>query len=464
MRSRPVLLTMLVAGLVAAPLGTAPASAVDSTETISGHVTFGGKPVTGATVEVNEWYAQDHVWETVYHGATDSSGAYSIEVQPGSYEVSAQTASPSPYLRTDAGGTVRDPIATVFTVKAGSHHTADISMRAGALATGKVVDSAGKPVKGVTVGAISTNRFGYTGARTDSTGTYTLDGLATGPATLEVSGMGGVATPRTVSLTAGTTTTIPTIRLAKAATITGHIKAKSPRNQYLTLLDAHHDEVWSGSSDSHGNVQIAGLRAGAYRLVLDATNLSKRVVVKAGKTASFGTITRANRNWLRGTVTTPSGKPAAHSYVQLTDTWGTYATSAMTDSKGRFTVFGVLSGAVRVYASNAAQGYALTSVRTTVTKGKDKTGVRIKLTTGGTLTGVVKNSAGAAVPGVVVGVGPGADGSVVTDSHGRWTLRGVIPGKRAVDVYDPYPGGYRDVSRTATAVAGKTVTVSITLR
>ncbi|MBD8057597.1 carboxypeptidase regulatory-like domain-containing protein [Cellulomonas sp. JH27-2] len=465
MRSRPVVLTMLVAGLVAVPLGASSASAVGSTESISGHVTFAGQPVAGAIVEVNEWNNEDDVWEPVFHGTTDASGAYSIEVQAGYYEVSAETASPSPYLRTDAGGTVRDPIATVFAVKASSQLTADISMRAGALATGKVVDSAGKPATGMTVLVASTNRFGQAYATTDAAGAYTIEGLATGPATLELAGTRGVAARRTISLTAGTTTKVPTIHLANAATITGHIKAKSPRNQDLTLLDAHHDVVWNANSDSHGNVKITGLPAGAYRLVLDGTNLSKRVVVKTGKTASFGTITRANRTYLSGTVTTPSGKAAAHAYVQLTDTWGTYAGSATTDAQGQFKAFGVLSGAYRVHASNRAKGYADTSVRTTVTKGKDKTGVRIKLTPGGTLTGVVKNSAGAVVPGVVV-VDPGAAlaGEVVTDSHGRWTLRGVTPGKRTVDVYDPYPGGYRDVTRTTTAVAGKITTVSSTLR
>jgi len=460
---------MLVAGLVAVPLGALPASAVGSTESISGHVTFAGKPVAGAVVEVNEWNNQDHVWEADFHGTTDSAGAYSIEVDPGRYAVSAATAYPSPYLNTYAGGTVRGEMATVLAVKAGSHHTADISMRAGALATGKVVDGAGKPVQGIRVEATSDERYGAGAGLTDAAGVYVIVGLATGPATLEFgSPVGTVSTtaPRSISLTAGTTTKVPTttIRFAKTATITGHIKAKSPSNQRLTLLDAHHDAVWNASSDSHGNVKITGLRAGAYRLVLSGTNLSKRVVVKAGRTASFGTITRPNRTYLSGKVTTPSGKAAAHTYVELVDTWGTYAGSGATDSKGQFTAFGVLSGAYRVYASNTAKGYAVTSVRTTVAKGKDKTGVRIALKTGGTLTGVVKNSAGAAVPGVVVTVGPGLDGMVRSDSHGRWTLRGVTPGKRTVEVYDPYVGGYRDVTRTATAVAGKTVTVSITLR
>ncbi|WP_029289887.1 collagen binding domain-containing protein [Cellulomonas sp. HZM] len=459
-----------VGALVLGLSGTAPALAADTpTVTVSGTITMHGSPVPGADVEVMDWYTDDDVWETVAHGSADADGHYAIEVDSGAYPhtytVGATGGTPESSLWTFYGGTVRDWDARLLKVTPGSAVTADVELIAGASVAGTVVDDHGKPVKGANVVASNLDRVGEVAGTTDATGAYELDGLPAGPVVVSAPGAQTVTSTRTVTAVQGSTVQVGRISIHQGSTITGRIKATRPYDQKVVLLDTKWRQVRTGTPDRSGNVRFTGLPHGAYRVVLSGTNVSKRVVVSASSTASFGTIERANRKKLSGTVRTPSGKPLAHADVAVTDAYGTRSGTATTDSKGRFSVIWVLGGTYTVTASRPSAGYATGTKTVKATGHQDVTGVVVSTHTGGTVSGVVKNAHGEPVEGVYVRAASATDRTlqVQTDDHGRWTLTGLGKGKWTVGFEDWYPGGYRNASRSATVTAGKTTTLSVTL-
>ncbi|MDM7832342.1 carboxypeptidase regulatory-like domain-containing protein [Cellulomonas edaphi] len=466
-RRRAGLAVALASALVVGLVGAQPAVAVD--ETISGQVTFQGTGVPGLTVSVSHLEIEDEmnpdakgIWLEEYHGTTDASGHYSIPVGIDTYLVSVGVDRPSDYLVSYSGSTVRLPEAKLLRTTSGAHLSANIALVAAAKVTGTVVDSSGIPRSNVHVGASTSGRAGGGEATTDAEGRYTIGGLPTGTVTV-YTGVWGQGRQQTVAARQGTTTTVPTITQLKPSTITGTLDGKYPRNQDFALLDTKHHQVAEATPDRTGHVRFTNLKQGAYRVVVSGTNLSRRVVVETGKTASFGTITRANRTDIRGVVLSPSGKPVAGALVTATDSFGTDAgvsTPTWTDSAGRYTISSAaISGSYTVTAG--APGYARGLKATTVVKGEDTTGVTVRLRTAGTLTGVVKNAQGGKpVAGVAVGFTGSAPSTwVTTDTSGRWTIRGLLAGAHTLRFADPNAGGYLDATKSATVVAGTTVTV-----
>jgi hypothetical protein len=168
--------------------------------TITGKVTTpGGAPVKDASV-----FVRDANGNSLRGTSTNGQGAYRVPfADSGTYTVSAYPASDS-YVPTTKRASV-----------SATNPTINITLTRSITLTGKVVDSAGRPVAGVDVTANSD--LGYASARTNSKGVYTLRGLA--PGTHRVTTLdwypGGYldATSRAVTVSAGKTATIPTVTL-----------------------------------------------------------------------------------------------------------------------------------------------------------------------------------------------------------------------------------------------------------
>jgi hypothetical protein len=196
--------------------------------------------------------------------------------------------------------------------------------------------------------------------------------------------------------------------------------------------------------------------AGTYTVAIDGANTVKKVSVKSGKKASFGKLVRGKESTLKGYVRTPSGKAVANAWVSLVDSYGTAAGYTSTNAKGAYSLKGLVKGKYTVQGGPSASTYAPGITTFTVKAGKGATKT-VKLKTGGTIKGVVRNSKGKPVAGIAVYAG---SSYAVTNTKGAYVLKGVTAGTTQVTFSDQYVGGYRNATKTIKAKAGKTVTLA----
>lgn len=426
---------------------------------VTGKVTAGGKPLANA----------DLSFETTSGGyggyaRTNADGTYvATGLKAGSYTVRYYTYA-SDYLTTYYGSTVRQPDAKVLTVTSGKTTAGvDIAVKLAATVTGKVVDSAGKAVSGVWVSVSNVNRAGYASAKTNSQGVYVAKGLASGKVVVWASrGSGASAAYGQVGATAkqGATVKAKAVTLKKAgtSTIKGKVKTTGTKvtEAMVSLLDSKKRIVRQEAPTSKGAVKFTALTAGTYYVTVDGSNTLKKVSVKKGKTASFGTLSRGKLTTLKGTVKTSGKKAASGVQVYVYDANGGFAGHAKTNSKGRYSVKGLYTGTYTVYAypkDGSKDASTVTTVK--VTKGKNAT-KNVTLAKGATVTGYVKH-AGKGVKGVWVYLG---DRQAVTNAKGYYSLTGVAAGKARVSTSDPYVGGYVSKSKAVGVKKGKSLRVA----
>ncbi len=423
--------------------------AVAADSVVTGKVTGQGKAVRGATVDL----------PPISESTTSSSGVFTTKVQPGAFTARVSTPASRGFLTTYSGGTVRAPDARPFTTYSGATTRLDVALVASAALTGKVVTASGKPLRNVSVAATNGDRTGSAQAMTDKHGVYVLRGLATGKVHVTFARLDRKIPSATVSVKQGTTTRLTTRVAAWSpfVVVTGKVTGRAVDDQAVELISSSHRVVASATPDRSGRVTFSLVPAGTYHVVVVGTNLSKKVVVTAGKQASFGTIARGTLHKISGVVRSASGAPVVGATVTITDASGTRTDPAETDAHGRFSVVGVVTGTYTVRAKSRSTADGTATVKVLVHRGKDRTGVSVRLPRAATLQGVVRNSHGKVVAGITVKV----DGrTTTTDARGRWVLHGVTPGTRTVAFTDRYTGGYHSTSRTVKGTAAKTTTMS----
>lgn len=426
---------------------------------VTGKVTAGGKPLANA----------DLTFETTSGGSggwarTKADGTYvATGLKAGKYTV-RYYGYDSNNLSTYYGNTVREPDAKVLTVTAGKTTSGvNIAVKVGATVTGKVVDSKGKALSGVWVSVSNTTRAGYSNAKTNSKGVYTAKGLASGKVIVWASrGSGSSVASGQVTATAkqGATVKAKTVTVKKAgtSTIKGKVKTTGTKvaETTVSLLDSKKRIVAQQYPTSKGAVKFAALKAGTYYVTVDGSNTLKKVSVKKGKTASFGTLSRGKLTTLKGTVKTSGKKAASGVQVFVYDANGGYAGHAKTNSKGKYSVKGLYTGSYTVYAyPKDGSKDATAVVKVKATKGKNAT-KNVTLAKGATVTGYVKH-AGKGVEGVWVYVG---DRQAVTNAKGYYSVTGVGAGKTKVMTSDPYTGGYVNKSKSVSPKKGKSLRVA----
>jgi hypothetical protein len=421
---------------------------------VAGKVTYAGNPVKSAAVSVSK--------ASSFGGSstTTSTGTYAAQAPAGTYKVSVRPNENDSFLQTFYGGTVRMPDAKNVTLLAGKTVTGvNITAKAGATVKGVVKNSAGTVLKGIPVYGSNATRSGWATATTNASGVYVLRGLASG--SVQVSAEHGDARGQvTVTAAQGKTVAAKTVvlRYAGYASITGTIAVKSGglRETDVTLLNSKKVGVAWARPTATGAVRFAHLAAGTYTVVIDGSNTAKKLTITSGQKASFGKLTRGTKTTVRGYVRTPSGKALAGAWVSLFDSYGTWAGEASTNASGYYAIKGLVKGTYTVQASDNQPRYAPSRSTFTMVAGTTVS-KSLKLKTAGILKGVVKNAAGKPVAGVSVN----AVGSfAVTNSSGVYVLKGVPAGATALSFYDPWVGGYRQATKSATATAGSTVTVS----
>ena len=367
----------------------------DNATGIAGRVTDAqGHPIGGVTVlfETAQSYAG-----TVLTG---NDGRYAMTgLTAGPWIVcfsSAQptSASPNGFLdecwdNTDPGFEGPPPNPTLVTVRPG-HVTAHIDAAlapAGAL-TGRVLDRNAQPVTGVGVTAYGPRVDGF--AITDATGRYTMRGISSTTARVcfspgvttqgpSTTGYLSACAPQQVTITPPGLTTVPTVTLARAGAVRGRVVGPTGKPLAGVQVLAYSPTYPNvGQTDANGSYAIVGLPAGPYAVCFD------------------------------GTTVTTTGVPTG--FVAECDGNRPY------DPYGSADVPVVAGKAVRVDA---------------------------QLSVGAGLRGRVTASNGQPIPGIglIVRDNPAPQSFIQTDSDGRYSVTGVVPGSHVV-CFDTGSGPY----------------------
>jgi photosystem II stability/assembly factor-like uncharacterized protein len=461
-------------------------AALGKTGSISGRVTDGtnGLGIQGVTVEAYDGLTGLFVGYTY----TDGTGAFSVTwLNTGSYKLRIAIAG---YLEQWYTGKAGKASATGIDVTAPNTTSGiNVTLAIGASITGTVTDSAtGAGIQYMSVtayNAVNGSSAGY--GYTDSSGSYSIIGLATGSYKLRFSGSGYIdqwfsgkadqttATP--VSVTAPNTTSGINVALAKGGSISGtvsdSVSGAAIQGVSVTAVDAATgSSISSASSDSSGGYRIVGL-AGSYKLRFSGSGYVERwysgkadltgatiVSVTAPDATSGINMAMVKGGLITGIVTDgTTGEGIQGAYIDVYNAvTGSWAGSGSTDSSGSYGITGlatgnyklVLSGTgyIRQWFDGKADQTTATSV--SVTAPNTVSSINIALVKGGSITGTITDRAtGAGIGNTYLYVidrstGDWA-GSASTDSNGNYTITGLASGSYRMKINPSSSTGYLGV-------------------
>src|SRR5262249_38776106 len=224
-------------------------------------------------------------------------------------------------------------------------------------------------------------------------GSYSLD-VPAGSATITANLSGYQNASTTVTVTAGSSTTAPTLQLApnSPGNVTGSVV--SSNNAALSGATVTAAGL-STLTAADGTYALNNLPAGPTNITASLTGFqsgSTNVTVVAGSTTPAPTITlTSNSGTITGTVMSSSGAAISGASV------GYGGGSTTTNTSGTYTLMGVPTGTVQLVAS--ASGFQSVTQSVTVNGGATSTAnFTLNPVSGGTVTGKVTNiSNGAAL-------------------------------------------------------------------
>ena len=355
----------------------------------------------------------------------------------------------------------------------------DARLGVGGSISGVVRDDEGRPHERVCVSARASLEYGNLqfGARTADDGTYRLDRVTPGTYRVQFSDCGGVTAPswHPAAKTFGDATPVV---VGEGAAVTG-VDGVFARGIYVagTVRDVHgaplpnvgvslYDGI-TGSytgrgafTDATGRYRIVGLRGTVYKLHFyggdDSLELVERwwpgvpgqdaalpVSFVAGVSVDGVDVTLPRGGRIRGRITDTEGAPAAGLCVVANDPLTRQSHSTHVDLDGGYLLKGLDVGAYQVShrtcsdtANYAPAYYGGTDDQATadlvpVVLGEETTGIDDVAEPGATLTGTVRDAAGAPIQGICARpsrFGPLIqNGGARTTETGRYTLVGLAP-------------------------------------
>jgi large repetitive protein len=297
---------------------------------------------------------------------TNEDGTFVLEnVKPGPTQVMAMapgyTTGRAPNVEVEDGKTVTD---------------IEVPLEAGAKLTGKVTDSNGAPVAGVSVrpemGGPNQRVMRFdavdTSAVTDPNGEYTIESLEPGEKSFVFGRSGFVTENRTVTLASGKDTKLD-VTMGSGLRIGGQVVTEggAPVPEATVRASSAAGGGREAHTDAAGNFQLEGLAPGHYtfsaskaglatgtvRDVDIAVNNNVRITMKSGATIT-GRVIGLAPNEMEQTTVMASSQGGG--------------TSAPVDAAGNFRLEGAPSGTVRVSARTGAMfgGTGRTAVPKTV--------------------------------------------------------------------------------------------------
>ena len=341
----------------------------------------------------------------------------------------------------------------------------EVKLTAGGTLSGVVVDPSGKPVVGAMVSPFSVAgkipwmqvqpfQSDVRAVKTDSAGRFTLAHLASGDEKLRISHADFARqTVPSAKVNEGQTTDIGTVKLSAGGSVQGvvyDVNGKPAAGVPLVFAD---NDGWSGgeddavghmlaqvSSDEEGRFQVQHLpEVATYIVAMDQLNrqgVSHRVVRPInGKTiqVDFGGVEAVT-----GRVIGENG-PVANAWLGFggPSPYGRMTVCGMTDSAGRFTLYGPPPGKYSLYYAIDKQQRKRTWVKDVVFTGKAADLGDLKAE-GTDLLITVTSDEPAALAGVQsVSASPADDGGRRIDAQrdeatGQWRAKGLPAGKYRV--------------------------------
>lgn len=299
-----------------------------------------GRPVAGARVTATS--VADSVDDYAPAVAfTDADGQYVLSVPAGSTWVEVAA---------------KDHVRLGRAATAPAEHE-DFALVFGASLVGLVEDEAGFARPGVRVDVeVHGTRAS---ARTGFDGSYRIDGLPAGEATLEAMGDGLLGRPLLgVVLAAGDLATAPRITVHAIARVVATVRtAAGPCKAGDLLLDAEGRHA-QGTIAAHGTVVLPAVFEGAYTVRVQCTGFAEaKAQLTVGPTGVVSAVYDVVRGGeVEGTVVDASGKPVVDGSVHLSaKAGGQYLSGVLKAGKFRVAGLGVGTYEVRVTARGFAE-------------------------------------------------------------------------------------------------------------
>ena len=465
------LMLLLTIGFTAS-LSVNPAWADDSTGSISGRVTrdSDGTGISGIQVNVCAGFGN------ILKGAqTDSTGNYNITgLVSGYYFV--QTSNGLGFIDEYYDNATFESNRSQVHVTAGSLTTGiNFGLAAGGGVAGRVTrDSDGTGISGVTVYAYYCGlypNFAKT-AQTDSTGNYSITGLAANCYYIKTSNTLGFtdefydnsthtspSSATAVGVTVGNTTTGINFGLTVPGRITGRVTRDSDgmgvSGVGITVYNSSYNFTTSTGTDASGNYTVTGLATGSYYLATsnssglidECYNNSNSLGSATAVSVSVNSITTginialADPGSITGRVTrNTDGTGISGVGVIAGNSYSDYVSSTTTDESGNYTITGLAadnysvrttnsSGFIDEYYDNTTSKSSATAVN--ITAGNTTAGINFGLAALGSITGRLTNdSDGTGISGVYVNAnGPSGSSSSLTDASGNYTISRLQAGR-----------------------------------
>ncbi len=413
-----------------------------------------GRRVPGARVRALALAESDDEFPTVVT-TTDAEGRYTLWVPSGAVLLEVHTKD-----HTRADRRTRAPSTEHF------------SLSFGGTLVGLVVDESGAPPAALAKIAVLQGGESYS-ARTDLDGSFRIDGLAAGHATIEATAEGLLgASLGGVYVAAGDLTAAPPVVMHPIARVVGSIRTPSgvctSGSVTLAQQDGAHTLV-STSVRPDGTARFPSVHAGTFQVSVTCAGFadaaSTLTVGKAG-TTTF-TVDVARGATLHGVVLAADGSPLALGSVLATSGQMNRSTRV---EKGGFELTGLSPGTYTLEVQ--AKGHADAQATVTIAS-LETVSVRVVLVRGATLTGKVVDEAGKSMVGARVQYetkdGKG-HGEAEVDEKGVYVIRDLPAGEGFVRVEK---GGFglglrvplvgEDEGAHATVVAGVTTTTNLTV-
>jgi len=469
---------------------------LDAGGVISGSVSYDGSPLAGATVSANfvdpmGFEPQPYEFSESADATTASDGTYTISgIWPGTYGIRAHdtelvdggTAAGEWFDNTQVA---KDATQFVITKTSAPLTDKNFDLETGGTITGTVVSALNPPLENVNVRAWRFTDPGHSNAAvivsddawTDENGEFTIDGLIPGEYTLEY------VTGDQDGLIDGFYGTLGgSIKNATHLSVNGNTQSA---NGAVSVGGSYTGRVLDSNGDPLAGVSVSSDDYNAYDVAPVTTDSNGEYTIRGfaksskgftlvynayGANPSLGTVTLTTpatqfngSPWelddvfveaassIRGTVVNAAGVAVKNAQISVytlgLDGQPIYYSSTIADSKGAYVVPGLAQGQyyLSVWAKGFPEQYAggatdISLVDPTWVYANETIAKVIRLYTGGTISGIVKDAKGKPVKGAWVGWSrvtldgqPDFQGSsVATNAKGAYVIPGINPGSYEV--------------------------------
>lgn len=405
------------AHLDAADLGTLVGTVKDFTS---------GLPLSGVLVQIKTGST------VVASGTTNASGAYSITVAQGTYDIFAS--------KTGYGTAVN----IARRILPNQTTTINFALQREGSITGTVTDvRTGLPLQGVTMQALQGTTLIAT-TTTASNGTYSLIALAAGSYTVTANLTNYTPTSQSATVVTGQTTTLNFALLPQPGTIAGNVKGSStipPSNLpgvTITVRQAG-TTIATATTDVNGNYSISGIYPGTnYSVEASLANYTTQtqspITVTSNATTTVNFTLAPQVGTLSGTVTDQVTTLGLQNVLIEVLQANTLITSTTTGVGGTYSIPGITPGSYTVRASRA--NYQTQNSSATILSNQTTTVNFALQPFPGTISGTVTDTSATPVPiqGATVQAIQGSTvlASTVTAVDGTYSLPGLVPGTYTV--------------------------------